>query len=175
MNNRKLTLVLMISLGLNVLFGGMWAGHLLQPEPKRDWMPKPDTEILSQLPPEKQQEFTRVMDGLREKGEAMHLHFKEMRKETLSLLKVEPFDKKAYRAHVEKTHQLRSEMMQEFSSTIETLAGTWTLDERKVLAKLLQRPPGWWKRCPPEEEKTDAPTDVTPEMKDSVTTPEKSL
>lgn len=155
--NRKATWLLFFSLGINVLLGSMILGQYLHPEPPR-WFPQPDQEILSMLPEERQKEFTTAMDKLRDEGGQMQQKFTSMRAHALHLLKAEPFDKAAYRAHIEEMHKLRSGMMDHFADMVESLADHWSPEERKVLARLLKRPPEGWSRIPcPEHQGGKAP------------------
>lgn len=156
--NRKATLLLFLSLGINVLLGSMIVGQYLHPEPPR-WFPQPDQEILSLLPEERQKEFTEAMGRLRDDGGQMQQKFTSMRAHALHLLKAEPFDKAAYRAQVEEMHTLRSGMMDHFAETITSMADHWSLEERKVLAKLLKRPPEGWKGAPCPEHQAGKASD----------------
>lgn len=155
--NRKLTWILFVSLALNVLLGAMWAGHMMRPDPYYHHA-KPTVEeatLLSQLPEAKREEFTRVMDNLQDNWQAMHQEFKKMRKDTLALLTTDPFDREAYRERVTEMHHMRDAMKERSSRMIEELAQGWNLEERKILAKLLKRPPKWWRRCPDSKEQSD--------------------
>jgi len=62
-------------------------------------------------------------------------------KKAANLLKIEPFDKKAYLTQMQEIHRLRGQIMQRMAEAIAALAEQSTPEEKMTLADMLRHPP----------------------------------
>ncbi len=129
--SRKITLLLILSLTLNVLFAGVMLGHFSHHLAR--------ISSRSALPPEKLAMF----DAATRPDCAGRKGLRDARSEMLRLLAAEPFDAAAYIASVEKFFSLMSEHMKNRTENIKGLAKQFTPQERVAVAKMLRHPGGF--------------------------------
>jgi len=113
-------------------------------------------EVLSQLPPEKAKLFKDTMKQSREKNEATHEQIKKLRKEKDALLTAEKFDKDAYLAKNVEMDKLYDQMRANKDNAFVSVAAQFSPAERKILAKMHERPMGGGMMPPPADGKEPA-------------------
>lgn len=137
--NRKMKGFIILSVVLNVLLAGVLVGQL-----SRDydsWRKPYNEKVLSELPPEKQEEFKTAMDQLQTQDQLTRDEVRRLREETLNILKAELFDAAAYQAQMDKIRDLRGQKHQRMAETVKEIAGRWSPGERAILADAMRRPP----------------------------------
>jgi len=137
--NHKIKAFIVLSVLLNLLMGGVIAGHYLQRMESRDGFSRvPES---AQLSPEKKALIESTLNQIRDEGKQAWAAMRESREILGAILKAESFDPRAYDAQTEKMRQLMQQMQERKSETIKTLAGKLTPEERAVLAEMLRRTP----------------------------------
>lgn len=157
--SRSVKIILVCSLLLNMLLGGMFAGHMLHrwQEETWDWH---NTKLHASLPPEKQQILEEAMESAFSKNRDMFREIKQAREETLQILSAPTFDAKAYDASLNKISTLYQQRKERMSKAIKKLAKSFTPQERAALAELLdRRPHGGGRKCPPTEAPVETPAE----------------
>lgn len=138
--NRKLKLLVLISVLLNVLLLGVVGGralhHLRGPE-----MPPSMEQAIASLPQDKQAEFRQTMEALRLQQEAVREEVRRLREETLNVIKAERFDEEAYQQRMTRIQELKALQYQRMADATKDLARHWSKEERAALAQALRRPP----------------------------------
>ncbi len=136
--SKKLKLVLMVSLLLNVLLVGFVAGRLAPFDFKKYHEHR--QAVLKQLPDEKR---AIVEVAFKEHRKGMKQHFKERhhaRKMMGKILRDEPFDEAAFLALSEKMQRDSQQMRQLMQMKIVELARQLNQKERGLLVEMLRKP-----------------------------------
>lgn len=138
--SKGLKIVVICSLALNVLMIGIFIGHFSHRISDEGFLRRPWHENMSELSVEKQELFSKTMERARESNRDVHRLIRETRRTALAILTAPDFDEQAYRIEMEKLHDLRGKMMRNLADTTTELARQLNQDERKVLARRLERP-----------------------------------
>lgn len=154
--SRSIKIILVCSLLLNMLLGGMFAGHMLHrwQEETWDWH---NTKLHASLPPEKRQMLEEAMESAFSKNRDMFREIKQAREETLQILSAPTFDAKAYDASLDKISTLYQQRKERMSKAIKKLAKSFNQQERTALAELLDRRPHGGRKCAPAEDPAKEP------------------
>lgn len=137
--SRKIKLLVVASVLLNVLLGGIVLGHIWHRMPFDG--PSHKQALLEQLTPERQEEFRTMMEQMREESSAAWDEMRAVREKTMELLRAETFDAAAYQKQVDLLNAMSIQRKQAMAEGIKELAKRWSPEEREVLAKLMRRPP----------------------------------
>jgi uncharacterized membrane protein len=139
--NRKVRIVFLVSIILNVLLLGIVLGAL----PHRFERRVPFQERLKadaeKLPEPARTRFLEGMETARKEVEPMREQMRQAREETLRILASESFDEAAYDQQVDRIQKLRLELAKRMSNSIKQVAKNLAPEQRKELAKILHRPP----------------------------------
>lgn len=137
----KAKAVLIGSLLLNVLLVGWIAGGALHHFERHRGFHRDERAVLKRLPESKRALFLKTMEETRAESREIRNRTADIRKKTLAILTAPQFDEQAYRDSVAKLHRLRSERMNRLADATGGLAMQFNQEERKILAKLLERHP----------------------------------
>lgn len=143
--NKKIKILIIISLLLNILLSGLVLGHLYRHFTKRGVPPHMES-ALKTLPSAKQQEFRDAMGAMHEENKAAQQAVKEARKALAETVRAEFFDPLLYQTRVNALQLLQAQQRQHMADVIKDLAQQWNEEERQVLSGMLMRPPHE-KRC----------------------------
>lgn len=140
--SRKVKILILASVLLNVLLTGMILGHFSH------WIGHTWSRSHAvDLPQEKKDYIQAALRKAFKENRSLHDEMRRRREHTLRILKTEPFDEAAYQREVENIHTLRGQMMQHLADTVKKLAKELSPEERQALAEILRRPPPY-KRLP---------------------------
>jgi uncharacterized membrane protein len=139
--NRSLKLVFLASIILNVLFVGVLAGLLPHGFDRSSSRQQRMENAIKTLPEPVQSRFRGEMEQTRKQVEPIRNQIEEARNETIRILTTEPFDEAAYERQVNKIQELRLQMGKQMSDNMKEVAKSLPPEQRKELAKILQRPP----------------------------------
>ena len=148
--SKQLKIFLIVSVLVNALLIGWTFGHFFRhsrrpgPPPHRDY-------YLSQLPPGKAKAFKRSMKEIRKKNRKYFKKIEEVRKQVIEALTAPTFDPKLFIRKLNELHAVYGELKEPMAQSVAELASTMNQEQRRVLAKLLEKgplaPPGrQWKR-----------------------------
>jgi uncharacterized membrane protein len=129
--------LLVVSLLVNILFLGIFAGHILH----RFSRPEATTPELSALSPE---DRAAVREGLQhafDEGRPLRAQLHKTFAAMGHIIASEPFDEAAYDAQVAKLQTLHEQASRRMAAAIKTLARQLSQQQRAALASMLRRPP----------------------------------
>jgi uncharacterized membrane protein len=138
--SKKLKIVVLASIILNVLLIGVVLGHLprrLDADSSRE---ERIEKALKKLPDPARSRLREKIDRLRATAEPTRDQIREARSEVIRILVAEPFDEAAYDTEVNRMSELRAQMSQKMAKSFKDLVKELPPDERRVLAEMLQRP-----------------------------------
>lgn len=138
--NKKIKLLIVISLLLNILLSGLVLGHLYRHFTKGGVPPHMES-ALDTLPSTKQQAFRDAMGAMREENKAEQHAMREAREAIAESLRAELFDPVLYQARVNVLHLLQAQQRQRMADVIKDLAQQWNAEERQVLSGMVMRHP----------------------------------
>lgn len=138
--SKGLKILVICSLVLNILLVGIVIGHFSHRFRDEGFLRKPWHERMSELPPEKQDLFSKTMDQARSTSRDIHRKIRNTRRRALDILTAPEFDEAAYRSEMEKLHVLRGNMMRNLADLTTDLAKQLDQEERRALARMLERP-----------------------------------
>lgn len=132
--SKRVKIILMLSIALNILFAGFYIGGWVKHENKGkfDRTPKELTEASQDM-------FRKEMADLRERNKAVHEQLRVERAKLSELIATEPLDKNAYQKQSQIIHKLQKQMMEGYSETMMRIASKLTPGERKSLKKFLDK------------------------------------
>jgi uncharacterized membrane protein len=139
---KAIKLVFLGSLVLNLLLLGVILGQV-----PRGLETTPSTrtqrmeEALRKVPEPAQSRFREKFAQIRAANDPLRQQIDEARAETLRLLAADRFDEAAYDRQVSKIEELRDEMFKRMGQDFKQTAKEFSLEERRMLADLLRRPP----------------------------------
>lgn len=137
--SRKLKLLVMLSVALNLLLLGMVAGHWLKPPSKgHRFIHHTLAQLADQLPPEKSRMVQEELQALREDKDNHRKQWRARGKALRQVMTAPQFDAEAYRAELEQLRQMRVGMMQDMEETLVRIVSRLSLEEREKLAELLR-------------------------------------
>jgi uncharacterized membrane protein len=139
--SKKIKILILCSLLLNVLLIGIIVGHLSHRITGEESLRRRAPDLAVKLPPDKKVLFLETMKRVRRENRHIHRQIREARKRTLSILTAPEFNEASYQREVEKLHNLRGLMMQRLAEASKELAKKFNRGERKALAEFLRRPP----------------------------------
>ncbi len=134
--NRKIKLLLIVSLLLNVLLAGMVTGHMMH-----RFAPSWGTPAEAVLSPEKQALVHSVMHKAFEENKPLRDEIRQTQDAMGHILESEPFDEAAYDAQTKKLHTLHQLQSQHMAEAFKSLARQMNPSERAALADMLRHPP----------------------------------
>lgn len=139
---KPVKLVFLASLVLNLLLLGVILGLV----PRGSGTTRPPRtqrmeEALKKVPEPAQSRFREKFAQIRAATDPLRQQIDEARAETLRLLAAEPFDEAAYDRQVHKIEALRNEMFKRMGQDFKQTAKELSLEERRMLADVLRRPP----------------------------------
>ncbi len=156
--NNKIKIFIIASILLNILLGGMLAGHLLRVAKHRDHLPPLYEETIN-IEKAKLEKFRKVLHNAHLNNRDLYEKIRETRNKALEILTDETFDEFAYQKHVEILHGLRGQMMQRFANAVKKLAMELTSEDRADLAEILRHPPPPQGHRPTTDHKDIAPSE----------------
>lgn len=152
---KKIKLLIVVSLLLNMVLGGMLLGMGMR---EHDRSPVAALKVwgTNELPEEKRASFNAMMQKLEKDTEGVRQQVIGTRKEMYRQLSAEPYNKQAYLATVAKFQRLMKSQMQQFTLAVANYAAELTPEERASLATMLERrPPGRFSKNPLPEKATE--------------------
>lgn len=133
--------LLFISLVINLFLVGIMAGHAIKPpfpgkfrHGHMQWRMNPDA-LTKNLPADKAEMIEEKFDELREENKSVFKKMRKARKDIISTLTADDFDKDDYQEKVDELNEIRNEMIENFSDTIIDIASELSPEERKTLAE----------------------------------------
>ena len=139
--NKKLKIAFLVSIIANVLLLGVVLGALPQRLEGRPSFQDRLKADLKKLPEPTRTRFGETMDRTRKSGEPLRQQMQQAREKAIRVLTDEPFDEAAYDRQVNKIQQLRLQLSKQMSDNIKELAKSLPPEQRKDLARVLNRPP----------------------------------
>jgi len=139
--SRKIKILVLGSLLLNVLLIGVSLGHVSHRLGNDRFNRRPVPEFVAQLPEDKEKLFFETMERVRSENRDIYRQIKEARERSISILTAPEFDEDAYQAEIGKLHELYGLMKQRLANATIGLAKQFNQEERKALANYLRRPP----------------------------------
>lgn len=136
--NKKLKGAFLVSLLINILLVGVLLGKLPHRFEQGSSYQERMEKTLKELPEPVQARFREKM---RENGEPMREQIRAAREEAIRLLTTEPFDESAYDRQVNMINDLRVQRSKRMAGIVKEIAKDLPLEQRKVLAGMLRRPP----------------------------------
>lgn len=139
--SKKVKILILCSLLLNVLLFAVIVGHVSYRLSGRGIMRHHAMEFVKKLPAEKKTVFLERIERVHRENRGVHKQIREAREKAIAILTAPEFDGTAYQVQVEKLHNLRGRMRLRLADAIREMAGQLSQEERKALAKHLRRPP----------------------------------
>ena len=139
--NKKLKLVFLASIVINVLLGGVLLGELPHRFDRDFYRRERMEKAFKELPQPVQGRFREKMKQLREDGEPLRDQIREARDEAIRILAAEPFDEAAYDRQVAKISELRGQLGKRMAAIVKEVAKEATPEQRKALAEMFKRSP----------------------------------
>jgi uncharacterized membrane protein len=137
--SKKVKILVVASVVLNVLLAGVIIGHMTQ---MGRWSGfRQDRALAAKLPPEKYKRFTEVMGGARSECKQIRKQIRETREQTLGILMASEFDEPSFQREVAKLRDLRGQVSERMADATLQLAREFDPEERKLLGRYLERPP----------------------------------
>jgi uncharacterized membrane protein len=138
--SKKMTMLIIGSLLLNVLLIGVIIGNISHRVDGKRFVRRHGREFAIKLPPAKQELFFTTMERVNKENRGIHRQMREARQRILLILTAPEFDEAAYQQEVEKLDQLRTRMMRRLEDATRELAKQLDQEERKALADHLRTP-----------------------------------
>jgi uncharacterized membrane protein len=135
--NTHLKWILGASLALNILLTGMVIGQCSRP----GWHDGPMQIKMRDVSPEARKKVRAEMDNLFEQRKDLMPQIKQTRRELVTLLSADQFDKPAYHAKLNELQKLQRNFYQGMGQSIAKLAEKMDKDERMALAAEMERGP----------------------------------
>ncbi len=130
---RRIKIILITSLVLNILLAGIGLGALSHclfwPAPLSHTLP----EMAAQLPGDKRKLFEDTMHDAWQDVDKLHEQMVEAKKESGLILSAEPFNAEAYMTQIHHMEDIHTHMKQRLAEAIIELAKQFTPQERAVL------------------------------------------
>jgi uncharacterized membrane protein len=139
--SRKLRFVFLISLLLNGLVVGLLVGGLPHRFDGRRGFEQRVDQVLARLPQDVQDRFRAGTERGRTEDDARRERIRDARRRAIEILGSEPLDLDAYDREVQIIDSLRGQGARDMAATIRELASDLPVEQRRVLAELLDRPP----------------------------------
>lgn len=139
--SKKIKILIIGSLLLNVLLIGVIIGHISHRLSREPFFRRHAREFAVKLPADKRELFSKTMEGVHLENREIHRQIREARKRALRILTAPEFDEAAYQTEVDKLNRLRGHMMQRLADVTKELAKQLDQEERKGLAEHLRHPP----------------------------------
>lgn len=140
--SKKMKVIIICSLVLNVLLMSIIVGDVSRRLSKDELIKKQASELKAKLPEDKRKLFDEVMGKLYSDSGDTFKQIREARENALKALSAPEFDEAAYQKEVEKLHKLRRIMKQRLADAAKELAHQFNRKERKILADFFINPPG---------------------------------
>ena len=140
--SKKITMLIIASLLLNVLLVGIIIGNISHRVDGKRFVRRHGhgREFAVKLPPAKQELFFTTMERVNRENRGIHRQMREARQRVFLILTAPEFDEVAYQREVEKLDQLRTQMMRRLEDATKELAKQFDQEERKSLADHLRNP-----------------------------------
>ncbi len=138
---RKVKLIFLASLVLNIVLLGVILGHVPRSFGERPSRQERMEQGLRKLPAPVQALFREKFAQVRTAGDPARQQMEEARAEALRLLAAEPFDEAAYDRQINKIDQLREDMFKSMGQAIKQIVKEFSPEQRRMFAELLRRPP----------------------------------
>ena len=136
---RSLKLFVIASVLLNLLLAGVVAGYASR-QMFDDNRSANQQRVAAALPEQQRELFLTAMKQVEAQNKPLRAQLAKARKESLRLLRAEPFDRAAYMTQVERIQELRGQMLHTMAEAMAGLAGQFTAEERATLATLFSKP-----------------------------------
>ena len=148
--SKKMKILILGSLLLNVLLIGVILGDLSHRLRREHFVGRHARELASKLPEDKAELFLETVERVHLHNKDVHKQIREARKRAMKILAAPEFDEAAYQIEVEKLRELRGLMKQRLADATIELARQFDQEERRALAQHLRRPPRlpWDTRSP---------------------------
>jgi uncharacterized membrane protein len=137
---KRVKLVFLASLVLNLLLLGIIVGHLPRGSDARPTRPQRMEEALKKLPEPAQSRLREKFSEIRAAAEPLRQQGDDARAEAIRLLGADPFDENAYNRQMRKIEALRGETFRRMEQVIKQTAQELAPEERRMMAEVLRRP-----------------------------------
>jgi uncharacterized membrane protein len=138
--SRKIKILVVASMVLNVLLAGVIIGNLTHQMGR--WPAfKTDRALAAKLPPEKYKLFTEIMGGARSECKQIRKQIRETRTQTLGILMAPEFDEQSFQRETARLRELRGQVSDRMAGATLQLAKQFDSEERRLLGRYLERPP----------------------------------
>lgn len=138
---RKLQLIIFASIGLNLIFIGVFIGYGFKGCGKGRHDKGPPPELMAQISQEQQKRVAKVLSQMRRKGREERREIRRERRKSLEILTAPKFDAEAYRKVMADLHELQGAKKNQMTETIIELANQLNQEDRQALAAFLARGP----------------------------------
>lgn len=138
---RKLQLILFASIGLNLIFIGVFIGYGFKGCGKGRHPKGPPPELMAQISPEQQKRVGKLLREMHREGREERREIRKERRKSLEILTAPTFDAEAYRKVMAGLHELQGAKKNQMTETIIELASTLDQSDRQALAAFLARGP----------------------------------
>jgi uncharacterized membrane protein len=139
--NKKLKIILTVSIVLNVLLIGAVIGGVSKAHTDRGYksqrMEQKLAEILNVLPESKSEEFKQRIDNLMQSKRADRKKIRTARKNIMEVFEQEEFDSGRYQQVVKELNFIHQQRMTQRTSLMMEMAEYLSPEERKQLARLM--------------------------------------
>jgi uncharacterized membrane protein len=137
---KRVKLVFLASLVLNLLLLGIILGHVPRGLDARPTRQQRFEEALRKLPEPAQSRLREKFSEIRAAAEPLREQSDDARTEAIRLLSADAFDEAAYDRQVNKIEELRAETFKRMGQVIKKTAKQISPEERRMLAEVLRRP-----------------------------------
>lgn len=137
--SKKLRLLILVSVMLNVVFIGMFIGKLSR-KGAPEWQAyhaEHLTQLVQLLPEDKRVVFADRIAQMHEQNVVLFPQMQALRKESMAILVAEEFDPVAYATKVEQLQSVRGQMKSGMGLFVRDIAQELNQEQRKELAKIL--------------------------------------
>jgi uncharacterized membrane protein len=139
--SKKMKVLIVGSLLLNVLLVGMIIGDMSHRWQRESYLKRHPRELASKLPEDEAGLILKTVERVHRNNRDVHKQIREARKRAMRILTAHDFDEAAYQIEVQKLQELRGLMMRRLADATIELAKQFDQKERRALAQYLRRPP----------------------------------
>lgn len=147
--NKHLKWIMIASLALNILLAGMVIGQCTRP----GWHDGPIQIKMRDVSKEARKKVRAEMDNMFEQKKDLMPQIKQARRDLVTLLSADQFDKTAYYAKLGELQKMQRSFYQGMGQSIAKLAETMSKDERMALAAEMERGPPKFSSRPSRDKK----------------------
>lgn len=139
--NRGIKVFIMVLVGLNLLMAGILIGNYSKPPKHVKKVFPPVREKMHKMSDQSSKIFEASMEEVRQNNFLIEKKIRQKREDIVQLMSAEQFDENMYQAAIDELHVMRKAQTQNLVAAAKVMAKEFSVEDRRVLAQLLKKPP----------------------------------